>query len=1042
MNLFAKTRNVKMKLKYALLLSAISLTLTACGGSSNDSPKPPIVVADTTPDSFSFLEIENAPLNKWVESAPVTITGINTDTPISIENGEFSIDGGEFVKDAATITNNQTVKIRLKTPSDYLAMEAAKLSIGSEDAALNVTTKSHKLFFLGYEYKHGFEPRKYDGKSNTVALVADTNQQIDKKHYSSTEYTMFNYQGQTHLAYGDSIWHISPDNNLVTPVIPLTAEGFVESRKFKNEYLGLGDSLFYIDNNRLMLFNSDQNETTKLRHAYLEQFDLGSDIYKEYVTRFEEKTDNSILFTSYGDGIFNRPDVHYAYNEQGELLFEIDKIQRDKLVSFNGAFYFTVNNESGAAIFRLDPYSGEQVLVTAFPMAVISQLIVADNSLVLNLHGIENPQIVTMNKQQSFEVLYQASEAFYIVHSSNNQVILAPALASSSALVDLNLLTGEFSRLVSDAFPDTLSVSNIRKVQRLNNDLFVLFKPSSSNHSALYKVSLTSKVVNLVAENANDIVLFDNRLFYFDESDFYAPNTGGGYQSILSFSDSFQLQDYDVFNNELFLNVRDGANSNSALALYKYDVTTQNLVNISRNGLWGTGHVLNEHQYSLSSLESDELLTFKLGLNSLFFSGSKLAEDYAFTANNTWQAELKNYKNDEILDLYNHENSRFANAAVIGDNLYYTTVEKLSDEQLIHQLWRSDGTSAGTNKVTNFLLASSQDNDNETMIVTRYNEDAYQHGDIRTHFTKTHLFVFVNQIDNWNWTTQVWSISLATGSITKLEEQIDVDFNDARLVQVNANTDSSQIYYRYANGKLKLSNGTKEGTRERFENKISYYIRDVTEPAKLKNTIFENGTLTLVSKVEGGNTPLYIHRITDNSEEKFEIAPQCDVSYGVLVSEHDKIVLLCQDASDSLSLLSIDSQGESSFIDLNVKYTASLYDLNNSFQVKVLANKLYLKLSVSESLAGVAKTYHTLVSVDLATNQVQQLMNADKKDAFYILFIESDDKNALYLQSLRYNKRKSRYSYHEGTVWQIRDKDHQLNKLWQGEIVHRTVVSL
>ncbi|MEC8328271.1 MAG: ELWxxDGT repeat protein [Pseudomonadota bacterium] len=130
-----------MKLKYALLLSAISLALTACGGSSNDSPKPPTVVVDTTPDSFSFSAIENAPLNKWVESAPVTITGINTDTPISIENGEYSIDGGEYIDSSGSIENGQTVSIRIKG-EDFSQTVLAQITIGDVSGTFQIKTQS------------------------------------------------------------------------------------------------------------------------------------------------------------------------------------------------------------------------------------------------------------------------------------------------------------------------------------------------------------------------------------------------------------------------------------------------------------------------------------------------------------------------------------------------------------------------------------------------------------------------------------------------------------------------------------------------------------------------------------------------------------------------------------------------------------------------------------------------------------------------------------------------------------------------------------
>ena len=163
-----------MKLKSALLLSAISLTLTACGGSSNDNPKPPIVVADTTPDSFTFSAIENAPLNEWVESAPATITGINTETPISIENGEYSIDGGDYTAAQGTITSGKSVKVRVKSSNLRITEVEAKVSVGDATAIFKVKTEA-RIAFVGWDRNFGNELRTTDLSKNNAELVVDIN---------------------------------------------------------------------------------------------------------------------------------------------------------------------------------------------------------------------------------------------------------------------------------------------------------------------------------------------------------------------------------------------------------------------------------------------------------------------------------------------------------------------------------------------------------------------------------------------------------------------------------------------------------------------------------------------------------------------------------------------------------------------------------------------------------------------------------------------------------------------------------------------------
>ncbi|MGD8641515.1 MAG: S8 family serine peptidase, partial [Gammaproteobacteria bacterium] len=96
--------------------------------------------ADTTPDAFSFTAQTNAPLNTPVTSETVTITGINTETPVSIVDGDYAIDGGPFTNAAGTITNGQTVQVRHTSSSLPGDTTIASLTVGSVTEAFSVTT--------------------------------------------------------------------------------------------------------------------------------------------------------------------------------------------------------------------------------------------------------------------------------------------------------------------------------------------------------------------------------------------------------------------------------------------------------------------------------------------------------------------------------------------------------------------------------------------------------------------------------------------------------------------------------------------------------------------------------------------------------------------------------------------------------------------------------------------------------------------------------------------------------------------------------------
>jgi len=68
---------------------------------------------DNSPNPFSFVDQTDVPLSTQITSAPVTITGIDAPTPISVSGGTYAIGcAGTFTSTAGTISNNQTVCVR------------------------------------------------------------------------------------------------------------------------------------------------------------------------------------------------------------------------------------------------------------------------------------------------------------------------------------------------------------------------------------------------------------------------------------------------------------------------------------------------------------------------------------------------------------------------------------------------------------------------------------------------------------------------------------------------------------------------------------------------------------------------------------------------------------------------------------------------------------------------------------------------------------------------------------------------------------------
>jgi hypothetical protein len=127
-----------------LVILGLSAVLAACSsgggkGSSSQNNR------DTIPDNFTLttpsgVDPTKADFGTAVVSAPVKITGINAPAPVSIQGGEFKIDNGAFSSSAGTISNGQSIQVRVQTPIKAEQTATAILTIGGVEASFTVTT--------------------------------------------------------------------------------------------------------------------------------------------------------------------------------------------------------------------------------------------------------------------------------------------------------------------------------------------------------------------------------------------------------------------------------------------------------------------------------------------------------------------------------------------------------------------------------------------------------------------------------------------------------------------------------------------------------------------------------------------------------------------------------------------------------------------------------------------------------------------------------------------------------------------------------------
>ena len=141
---------VPQSLIQSVVLALLFATLSACGGggggvgSKQPTPTPtPTPAPDTSPNNFSFEAVTGAQRGE-VYTASVTVSGINTATPVSIEGGLFAIGEAELVEEGQ-VTNGQSITVQVTASDQFSTESTATLTVGDKSADFTVTTEAQDL---------------------------------------------------------------------------------------------------------------------------------------------------------------------------------------------------------------------------------------------------------------------------------------------------------------------------------------------------------------------------------------------------------------------------------------------------------------------------------------------------------------------------------------------------------------------------------------------------------------------------------------------------------------------------------------------------------------------------------------------------------------------------------------------------------------------------------------------------------------------------------------------------------------------------------
>ncbi|QDP02301.1 polysaccharide lyase family 1 protein [Thalassotalea sp. PS06] len=129
---------------------------------------------DSVPEPFSFNNATEQTPSSQTTSNTITVTGINTATPIRIVGGEYKVNGGAFVSSKGTVNNGDTVKVRVQNSTDFNSTVAATLFIGDVSAEFRSTTGDEEKQVASLPFQ-GFVGNTTGGAGGKVIKVTNLN---------------------------------------------------------------------------------------------------------------------------------------------------------------------------------------------------------------------------------------------------------------------------------------------------------------------------------------------------------------------------------------------------------------------------------------------------------------------------------------------------------------------------------------------------------------------------------------------------------------------------------------------------------------------------------------------------------------------------------------------------------------------------------------------------------------------------------------------------------------------------------------------------
>ena len=129
----------------AVMASVFIFFVAGCGSGGGASAPVDTSAQDRSPISFSFIAQDGVSAGEWIVSNEVKILDIDSATVLTVENGEFSINGGDFEAGSITVNHNDRLIVRMLSSEEPAKTSSALVTIGTFSTSFSVTTAHDSL---------------------------------------------------------------------------------------------------------------------------------------------------------------------------------------------------------------------------------------------------------------------------------------------------------------------------------------------------------------------------------------------------------------------------------------------------------------------------------------------------------------------------------------------------------------------------------------------------------------------------------------------------------------------------------------------------------------------------------------------------------------------------------------------------------------------------------------------------------------------------------------------------------------------------------